>query len=124
MEFLNTFDIEVCYVSRSYFTRHGAGKLPFECPKESISPHIIDKTNVYNEFQGNIRYADFDVQTLLRRTITDHEKCRKECNNIKKSLFLTHLNYVETPVAEFCDHFDTVYLSYSKFAEDVQLLIN
>lgn len=55
------FDAEVCYTTRSYLTRHGAGPLKTENRMEDIYSGIqADKTNVTNEFQGSFRYGHFD----------------------------------------------------------------
>ena len=58
-------DLETCFVTRSYFTRHGAGKFLTECHRTYlIDESITDKTNVTNEFQGNFRYGFFDLDTF------------------------------------------------------------
>lgn len=51
------YELEIAYVTRTYVTRHGAGRLDHECPKEAINPHMIDKTNVPNHWQDTLRYA-------------------------------------------------------------------
>ena len=48
---------EVIYVSRSYVTRHGAGPLPLECPRQALGAIQADATNVDNPWQGSLRYA-------------------------------------------------------------------
>ncbi len=50
-------ELEVLYVTRSYVTRHGMGRLDYECTKEEINPHMVDKTNVPNPWQDALRYA-------------------------------------------------------------------
>lgn len=49
--------LEVCYVTRTYVTRHGAGRLDHEYPREKLTPGFHDKTNVYNPWQGELRYG-------------------------------------------------------------------
>lgn len=49
--------MEVIYVSRSYVTRHGAGRLDYECAKEDINPEMTDRTNLPNPWQDALRYA-------------------------------------------------------------------
>lgn len=61
---LNGARLTVYYCSRWYMTRHGNGPLPFECKPEDISPKIVEKTNVYNQWQGNFRYALLDFSAL------------------------------------------------------------
>lgn len=43
-------DTEVCYVTRSFFTRHGAGR--FDTESKEIAKHfgLYDNTNAPNEF--------------------------------------------------------------------------
>lgn len=57
-------DTEICYITRSYFTRHGAGAFPTECDKNVINPNIIDETNSYNDYQQIIRYGLFKKMNL------------------------------------------------------------
>lgn len=47
--------LEVCYVTRTYVTRHGAGRLDHEYPREKLIPGFYDQTNVYNPWQGELR---------------------------------------------------------------------
>jgi len=68
---MDEFDIEVCYVTRWYTTRHGAGILPGETDVNNLSTKIIDSTNVHNEWQGSIRYAMFDVDRFVGRVMRD-----------------------------------------------------
>ncbi|HBV88302.1 MAG TPA: adenylosuccinate synthase [Desulfosporosinus sp.] len=58
-------DLSVCYVTRSYFTRHGAGLFKTECDSTDLKPEgLRDKTNQTNSYQGNFRYGYFDVATF------------------------------------------------------------
>lgn len=90
------YDIEVCYVTRTYITRHGAGRLDYECQKEEINPDIKDLTNVPNPHQGNLRYAKVDPTEIFERVNKDYLALRAN-NVIKKSnsiisLAITHCN--------------------------------
>lgn len=60
--------IETVYVTRCYVTRHGRGPLPNECEKFK---NVIDETNVYNEFQEDIRFAEFDLEDLINSIKAD-----------------------------------------------------
>lgn len=93
---LSNVDIEVCYITRSYYTRHGAGNFEFESKKEDINPSIIDLTNVPNPYQDSIRYGYLDLDDLYERIFEDYNKI-----NIKTkiSLAVTHLNYTQN---KFC----------------------
>lgn len=113
-------DTEIFYVTRSYFTRHGAGKLITECKKDDINPAIEDFTNVHNNFQGNIRYGKFDSHSFLKRTCSDYARSRCEKAGIKKNLVVTHLNYTNGDIfgnislRELGIFFDNVYTSDNK----------
>lgn len=55
-------DIEFCYVTRSYFTRHGYGPFPTECDEKSLfGKNAEEKHNHENEFQGKFRFGYFDT---------------------------------------------------------------
>ena len=61
------FNAEVCYTTRSYLTRHGLGPMESEVEKRHINSDMIDRTNVPNEFQGNLRYGYYnDVEQKQR----------------------------------------------------------
>lgn len=66
-------DIEVCYATRPYLTRHGAGYLPNECSMKEAGAKV-DLTNHENEWQGKLRYGKLDLRDLYRRCKKDFEK--------------------------------------------------
>lgn len=71
---VNNVNIELCYVSRSYMTRHGAGFFPTECDKHYLFSNpqkIVDSTNKTNEYQGSLRYGRLDVPNVLGRIMQD-----------------------------------------------------
>lgn len=118
-------DVEICYISRAYFTRHGVGSFNTECEKNSINKTIMDMTNVTNEYQGGLRYGKFDADELLCRVVPDYERSRIILPNIKTSLMLTHLNYNGDIIGncsanDISSYFDKVYRSYTKFADDIK----
>lgn len=125
-------NIEVCYVTRSYFTRHGEGSFPSECSKEEINPDIVDLTNKPNEWQGSIRYGKFDKKSFMTRCLFDicdsnNERYIIGSDNfvsIKRSCMITHLNYTNGEISNFnpelaIPYFTCMYLSDSKYAEDI-----
>ena len=87
----NVTDIEACYATRTYMTRHGAGRFDSECSKDEINPNMVDLTNVPNEFQGTLRYGKLDLNDLKNRIEKDFDSNRNGLN-IKKSLAITHIN--------------------------------
>lgn len=116
-------DVEVCYVTRTYMTRHGAGRFDTECSKDEINPSMVDLTNVPNEFQGTLRYGKLDWNNLKNRIENDFEK-NSNGLDIKKSLAITHLNeYVidEDKVKEIFDGYK-LYLSDGLARESVLIL--
>ena len=85
-------NVEFCYVTRTYMTRHGAGRFITECDKDLINATMVDETNGWNEFQENLRYGQLDINNL---------KCRIETNMLnasdlkfqhKTSVAVTHTN--------------------------------
>ena len=125
------FDFEVCYMTRSYFTRHGAGPLKTEVEnKEILGITENDKTNHLNPWQGIFRYGYFDLD-LFKMTI---EKGLNdlEIENCKKSICITHLdetnNFIMTEnkisLIEFISSFSKkfgFYLSYSEDSKNIKV---
>lgn len=81
----NDLDIEACYVSRTYLTRHGDGKFD-----EEIDFGFIDKTNVYNPFQGDLRYANINYEALYERIKKDSSPYK-----VKTTIALTHADEIK-----------------------------
>lgn len=84
--------VEVCYVTRTYLTRHGAGLLDGECDKILINPDLHDKTNIFNQFQGHIRYGLLDVNKMMKRIQNDIFGAP-----YKISIAVTHINEYDIP---------------------------
>lgn len=85
-------DFELCFVSRTYMTRHGAGEFFTETNKDNILPGIEDDTNKYNEFQGEFRYGHLDPRSLLDRLEWETSQFGRIFPTAHSSLFLTHTN--------------------------------
>ena len=83
-------DVEACYVTRTYMTRHGAGRFDSECDKSEINPDMFDETNVPNPHQGTLRYGKIDKMGLLGRIEKDFQSNYQ--SKWKKSLAITHIN--------------------------------
>lgn len=120
-------NIELCYITRSYFTRHGNGIFPTECSKGEINAEIVDKTNVYNDYQQSIRYGKFDFDEFCSRVNADIINSKRIKNDIRTSIFVTHLNYTNGDICGNCSiddlttKFDMAYMSSSRYAEDILL---
>ena len=89
-------NVEVCYVSRPYLTRHGAGRLDNECSREVIGAKP-DLTNHLNQFQGVFRYAPLDFDDMYKRAKSDFDKIYTVGCPAKMSICVTHVD-------EFMDH--------------------
>lgn len=89
-----TAELEICYVGRSYMTRHGHGPFTSNCSKEKIGANLLDLTNGYNTFQGDLRYGYFDEALCLIAIAGDLEHLQHLIGNyqVKKSLSITHLD--------------------------------
>ena len=91
LKFLNKRSLslqEAIYVTRTYVTKHGAGPLSHEFKTSDWADLEVDMTNLYNEWQGDIRYAShgraYDFLLPVANDIKDI--------NIKPSLAITHMN--------------------------------
>ena len=102
-------EVEVCYVTRSYMTRHGVGRFDTECEKKNINPNMNDITNVPNIFQDSLRYGYLDYKELKERIL-------KDVNNnplksiVKISLAITHMNEYKIELKDE-KIFDNCYIS-------------
>lgn len=69
---LAALSVEVCYVTRPYLTRHGAGMFMTECDRNMVNAKV-DQTNHHNEFQGGFRYGYHDP-LLIEKAIEKDKK--------------------------------------------------
>ena len=89
------YEAEVCYVTRPYITRHGSGPLPGETWNAAWMEDIIcDATNIYNSFQGNLRFAKMDWKEFDKRIAEDFKPA--EPLHFRSTIALTHCNEVLT----------------------------
>lgn len=85
--------VEVVYVTRTYVTRHGVGRLDYECTKEDIGSYITDATNVPNPWQDSMRYAYHPQEEVFFKYINrDLEQLKGLSLSVQVSLYLTHLD--------------------------------
>lgn len=108
-KFLPGANVEVCYVTRTYMTKHGAGDFECECDKSKINAHIEDKTNITNPYQGTIRYGRLDVDGLV-------ERIKEDIGSIdyNVSLAVTHINEFENKELLNLTELNVKYLSYEE----------
>ena len=121
-------DVEVCYVTRSYLTRHGDGSMK-ACADGEIAADqlgaalpglVTDMTNVQNRFQGNLRYGMMDVDLLAGRIVADYARCLGAAgNHYHPSIMITHLNeYAGIDTDRLAGQFGTLYLSDGRTCSD------
>ena len=96
-------------MSRTYLTRHGAGKFPSECNKRLINEYMFDKTNVPNPHQDTLRYGTLDLKEL-------YDRCSKDIGNFgdKKSVVITHCNECDWDNEKLIDLFKDWNIYYSE----------
>ncbi|MCR5720573.1 MAG: adenylosuccinate synthetase [Lachnospiraceae bacterium] len=108
-------DVECCYVTRTYLTRHGAGPFNEECLKEDINANMKDLTNVPNPHQGTIRYGKPNEKAILKRIREDFDSEVLPEGFIKRmAIAVTHVNEYHSGIVEFGD-----YISDGETREDV-----
>lgn len=74
-------EIDAYYVSRTYLTRHGAGRLPGEDSRLRYE----DDTNTEHAYQGTMRFAPLDCDSLNAR-------CEADAGTDGFKLAMTHLD--------------------------------
>lgn len=77
------------YVTRWYMTRHGNSHLQHMTDREHISLNIVDKTNIYNEWQGNMVFGYLDCKELGKRIKKDRRKMHSDRQDV---LYVTCMN--------------------------------
>ena len=120
-------DIEVCYVTRSYLTRHGDGIMEGEIKGEQVTgilPGVqTDLTNEENRYQGALRYGLADAEHLADRIEADFAHCAGSMkNNYRASVMVTHMNeYSGIDTDMLADRLGRVYLSDGRTGGDVHV---
>lgn len=120
-----TFDkanLEACYVTRTYLTRHGAGKFDEECSKLAINKDMVDETNQPNQFQGSLRYGHLIVSDLLYRVQDDLKYLKGSNLNWSASFGVTHTNEAQFDYSWLQrDFVQNIYLSDNKDRDSVTI---
>ena len=100
-QFKNVDEVTAHYVTRPYLTRHGDGEMEKQSQRQNISKDVKkDRTNHYNDNQGEFRYGELDVSSLKKRIYDDVGKGKFEIE-------LTHCDEMDR-VKEFRQSFDIV----------------
>lgn len=98
---LHISDVTAHYVTRPYLTRHGDGHLFGEQQRTDLSGSVAeDRTNHYNDHQGEFRYGQLDIQQL-------HERILDDAGGVKIELDVTHCDEMDRE-AEFRRVFGSV----------------
>lgn len=110
-------NVNAYYVTRTYLTRHGIGRLDSECTRNDISDKMEeDKTNVPNPFQNHLRYAPLDYDSLVRRIFID-----SEVYNVDVNIVFTHCNELPVKLEELNNaiqgYFESNVHVYEQFSE-------
>lgn len=135
---VNNADIEnlhVCYVTRTYDTRHGAGPMKCEVEQSDLGPLVEDKTNRFNAYQRNFRYGRFDFGFVINNMKRDFEFCSdiKVGTEIFIEIAITHLDQtngfircighdLDVKKIKELEEFDRVYVSYGEKALNINEL--
>jgi adenylosuccinate synthase len=118
-------NMEVCYVTRTYMTRHGVGRFETECDKALINADMFDETNITNPFQDNLRYGELIIPNLVTRTSADFEQAKlNTLFNVKMtaSVAVTHTNEYEIDYSRIRDKLiSNVYTSNSRTRDSVKI---
>lgn len=104
--------VDVYYVTRPYFTRHGAGPLNYQFKSDNV-----DTTNVENEWQGEIRYGWFHIDEWLRFVHNDLIQNLTGVGWVPK-LAITHMD-TPGPVHTASDYSDRYYADTEHFAKNL-----
>ena len=114
--------IEACYVTRTYLTRHGAGRLDNECKREDINKDMFDHTNLPNPHQGTLRYGYLITGDLMLRILKDFKLLSNQYPlNSTCSLAMTHVNeYIDDDVWNMNYEFEKSYFGYSEDHEGIK----
>lgn len=86
---LKNSDIECCFITRSYKTKHGAG--PFIEEQQDIKDkfNLYDRTNETNRYQGSLKYGVIQLGRLKTLILKQLDLIGE---HVKSSIMITHLD--------------------------------
>lgn len=95
-------DVEMCFVTRSYKTKHGAG---FYAEADNIIERqysLYDRTNNKNEYQGSIKYGTLDIGRMKRLILEQIDLFKNQIDiDVKSSISITHLDQTNEGLLTF-----------------------
>ena len=110
LEILKELDVESItahYVTRPYLTRHGDGHLDGETTRGFISKDVAeDRTNHYNDGQGEFRYGVLDIPDIQTRIFADLQNAIGT-KNFSWELDVTHCDEMDR-LDEFKKYFSKI----------------
>ena len=121
--------VEVCYVTRSYLTRHSLGEFREEKPISEMGfiCHNFE-TNINNKNQGDFRYGLFSNTELFNLKTRIYHDFSTNTNDINRridcSLAVTHLDEYDIPLDKIIKSkplsniITTVYRFYGRKSDD------
>ena len=120
-------NVEMCYVTRTYMTRHGVGRFETECDKALINGSMFDETNITNPFQDNLRYGELILPNLVNRVNADFESALRNIANpahisLKAKVAVTHTNEYQLDYSRIRDKLISgIYVSNSRTRDSVKI---
>ena len=117
----NELDIEAIYVTRAYLTRHGEGPMPGEVNEKPYSK-IVDLTNIYNKYQGSLRFGLLNIDLLNENIKYDFNKAKNYKFKVKKSIAVTCIDQIDGN-AKYIYENNKCESSIEKFEENIELKI-
>lgn len=126
-DYTDGVNIELCYVTRTYMTRHGVGRFETECRKSSINPDMFDETNVTNKFQDHLRYGELILPNLVDRVSADfrgafHNLSLTKHVNLTANIAVTHTNEHKIDYSRLKDQVvSNIYISDDRTRDSVKV---
>ena len=115
-------NVEFCYVTRTYMTRHGAGRFLTECDKSNINSTMFDETNITNPFQDNLRYGELNIDNLKLRVENNLLNAINLKFAHKASVAVTHTNEYQLDYSQLKTKIiDGIYTSDTRTRESVKV---
>lgn len=83
-------DIETCFITRSYKTKHGAGPFIEEDTELQSKYGLYDRTNSPNQYQGVLKYGKLSIGRMKLLMLKQLDELNIE--DTKVSMMVTHLD--------------------------------
>lgn len=98
---LEVQNLEVCYVTRCYTTRHGGGPLDKEVNSpQDLGINTENETNLDNQYQGKFRYAELNYDKIMKAVNADFALTSNFKGTVTKSMAITCLDQIHADYAK------------------------